>query len=480
MSSTMGRYTVLKRLSIGGMAEVFLAAVDGPGGFRKLVTIKRLLPDLQEDEELVRMFIEEARISAALSHANIAQVFELGRHAGDFFLAMEFVAGEDLARLARTTAKLGIAIPIGLTCMVMRDAANALHYAHTFIDPTGTSAPIIHRDVTPKNIMVTYSGAVKVIDFGIAKMKYEGHARHVTTIKGSSGYMSPEQVEGIDLDTRSDIFSLAVVMHELLTGTRLFKPDQRGFAAPDAARLVPPRALNPAIPEALSETVMRALAFDRSARIATGKELARAIEAAAPELFDAERTANVMQVLFANRIDATRTLLACSTDARADLDADLAQFEPSDPTDVHTARVGEAPAQAQGPRPRVLAVDDSPSSLQLLKVQLESEGFEVTGAETPALAFAALASARPDAIILDVIMPDIDGFELCRQMRQRADLTTTPILFLSAACSLEERIHGLEVGGDDFIRKPYTASEVALRVRSHLARVAMLRERTTP
>jgi serine/threonine-protein kinase len=438
------------------------------------------------------MFLEEARISAGLSHANIAQVFDLRCEDDELYLAMEYIAGEDASQILRMTAKRQAFVPIGLTAMVVRDSCSALHYAHNFVDPLGEHAPVIHRDIAPKNVMVTYSGAVKVVDFGIAKMMRASQLASTTSVKGSSGYMSPEQIEGKPVDARSDIFSLGVLMHELLAGRRLFVADEHGFAPPDPSRIVPPHQLNPAVPEAMSAIVMRALEFEPSRRFASAKEMGRAVEEATPEIYDEERTASFMRTLFASRIEMVRMLLRSATSHPEALRAVAAKLDEGSgpyPTVNATApatTVLEAPPVVTSPeatplpsdrRPRILAVDDSVSSLHVLKIQLGRTGIDVIPASTPGEAFDQLARAEPEAIILDVVMPEMTGFEMCRLIRERDAFRNTPILFLSAACSLEERIRGLEVGGDDFIRKPCDAQELALRVRSHLARVAVLGER---
>jgi serine/threonine protein kinase, bacterial len=489
---TIGRYSIVQRLSVGGMAEIFLALATGPGAFRKFVTLKRILPNLREDDAFVQMFLEEARISASLSHANIAQVFDLRSEGDELYLAMEYIAGEDVSQILRMTAKRQAFIPVGLTSMIVRDSCHALHYAHNFVDPLGEHTPVIHRDIAPKNVMVTYSGAVKVVDFGIAKMRRAHQLAATTSVKGSSGYMSPEQLEGRSVDARSDIFSLGVLMHELLAGRRLFvteRPD--GEPEIDPSRIIPPHVLNPAVPEALSAVVMRALEIDPARRFTSAREMGRAIEEATPDLFDEERAAAFMRTLFASRIEMVRMLLRSATEHPEALRAVVAKLdehgrgEPpqSTPAAVGGGAAGSSPAGgAAGTRDvverraRILAVDDSLSSLQVLKIQLGRVGLDVVTASTPAEAFAELTRAAPEAIILDVVMPEMTGYELCRLIRERDRFRQTPILFLSAACSLEERIRGLEVGGDDFIRKPCDPQELALRVRSHLARVAVLGE----
>jgi serine/threonine protein kinase len=378
-------------------------------------------------------------------------------------------------------------VPIGFTAMVVRDTCNALHYAHNFVDPLGEHSPVIHRDVAPKNVMVTYSGAVKVVDFGIAKMLRASEIASTTSVKGSSGYMSPEQIGGRLVDARSDIFSLGVMMHELLTGRRLFLSDDLGFAEPDPGKITPPHLLNGAVPEALSEVVMRALAFEPARRFSSAKEMGRCVEDAAPEMFDEERAATFMRSLFASRIEMVRMLLRSATahpDALRAMAAKLEEHVPGPrsnptapmPTELESGPVMVIPENTPLPsahRPRILAVDDSVSSLHVLKIQLGRVGLDVVPASTPDEAFHQLTSAEPEVIILDVVMPEMTGFEMCSLIRERDAFRHTPILFLSAACSLEERIRGLEVGGDDFIRKPCDPQELALRVRSHLARVAV-------
>ena len=470
--STIGRYRVLRRLSVGGMAEVFLAMVEGPGEFRKFVTLKCILPDYREDEEFVRMFLEEARITAALSHANIAQVFDLRADDDALYLAMEYVEGEDLQRMLRAFAKVRREVPIGLTCMVIRDAANALHHAHSFVDPTtGARAPIIHRDVSPKNIMVAYSGSVKLLDFGIAKMKVETQVVRSTSVKGSRGYMSPEQIEG-SVDARSDLFSLGAVMYEMLTGTPAFATTRGKLEMPQVGQLRPPHVLRPAVGEALSTVVMQALELEPARRFESGKDMARAIETAAPELFDQERTAAVMHEMFAEGIAKVRSL-AHSDDDDPDTVQELERGSETEQTTPIATDLWNQPADHS---PTVLVVDDSHASLEVLKAQLGRAGFNVVGASTGRDAIASLDRFKPDAIILDVVMPELTGYDVCRLIREREPHRETPILFVSAACSLEERIRGLEAGGDDFIRKPYSAAELALRVRSHLARVAVMHE----
>ncbi|WP_224362021.1 serine/threonine protein kinase [Hyalangium versicolor] len=354
----ISKYQILTRLSVGGMAELFLAFTSGPGGFRKFVALKQILPDVKTDE-FVKMFLDEARITAALAHANIGQVFDLGEEDGELYLAMEFLAGQNLEQLMKAADKRDAPLPAGFAARVIRDVCLGLHYAHHFVDPTGRSVAVVHRDMSPRNVMVTYDGGVKVIDFGIAKAKGRLGRTAVGMVKGTGGYMSPEQVRGHELDGRSDLFSAGVLLYEMLCGQRLFN------AVGDAAMMMqiaegqipPPREVNPAVPEALEAVVMKALTRDKSKRFATGREMAKAIETAlGPELFDEERLAGLMEEYFTDKRQKTRALLeyASRDDARISEAAGALQDEPSD--NVPTAQVKRTPkprsAPNGGPTPR--------------------------------------------------------------------------------------------------------------------------------
>ncbi|WP_224248679.1 serine/threonine-protein kinase [Hyalangium gracile] len=349
----ISKYQILTRLSVGGMAELFLAFTSGPGGFRKFVALKQILPDVKTDE-FVKMFLDEARITAAFSHANIGQVFDLGEEDGELYLAMEFLAGQNLEQLMKAADKRDQPVPPGFAARVIRDVCLGLHYAHHFVDPTGRSVAVVHRDMSPRNVMVTYDGGVKVIDFGIAKAKGRLGRTAVGMVKGTGGYMSPEQVRGHELDGRSDLFSAGVLLHEMLCGQRLFN------APGDAAMMMqiaegeipPPRSINPAVPAALEAVVMKALTRDKAKRFATGREFAKAIEAAmGSELFDEERMAGLMEEYFAEKRQKTRALLeyASRDDARISEAAGALQDEPSD--HVPTAQVKRTPKPRSVPTP---------------------------------------------------------------------------------------------------------------------------------
>lgn len=319
----LGKYEVLCRLSTGGMSELFLAYHKGVAGFRKLVVLKQILPDIKADEEIVRMFIDEAQITAQFAHPNIAQVYDLDETDGELFLAMEFIPGATLIEVARACRDANEAIPTGFSLAAVRDTALALHYAHNFKDPAGRARQVIHRDVAEKNIMVTYDGTTKLLDFGIAKVAGRASRTAVGKVKGTSGYMSPEQIMGLDLDPRTDVFSLGVVLHECLTGMRLFygRDAEEGMAAALNSAPQPPSRLNPQVSSALDGITLKALARERQQRFGSALEFARALEkTAGSQIWHPEQSAEFIQRHFADRREQTRKLLDGATfDATGEL-----------------------------------------------------------------------------------------------------------------------------------------------------------------
>ena len=222
---TFGKYLLLDRISMGGMAEVFKAKSFGVEGFEKIIAIKRILPSMVEDGDFVAMFIDEAKIAGQLSHANICQIFELGKIGDAHFIAMEYIWGKDLLQISNRFRKLKQPMPIPLCCYVAAKVCEGLDYAHRKRDGQGRPLAIIHRDVSPQNVLVSYEGEVKLIDFGIAKAAVRSSRTQHGILKGKFGYMSPEQVRGLPLDRRSDLFAIGTLLWECLCGERLFAGD---------------------------------------------------------------------------------------------------------------------------------------------------------------------------------------------------------------------------------------------------------------
>jgi serine/threonine protein kinase len=275
-----GKYLLLERISVGGMAEVFKAKSFGVKGFEKIIAIKRILPHLAEDAHFVEMFVSEAKVAVQLSHPGIGQIYDLGKVDEDHYIAMEYISGKDLLALHNHLRRIRTLLPVELTAYVGAQIARALDYAHEKRDAHGEPMHIVHRDVSPQNVLVSYDGAVKVIDFGVAKARVsKAPETQAGTLKGKFGYMSPEQIEGAEIDHRSDIFAIGTVIHELLTSKRLFLGENE-FATLEQVRQanVPPAGeRNPDVDDALDAILARALARDREERYQRAGDLADAL-----------------------------------------------------------------------------------------------------------------------------------------------------------------------------------------------------------
>ena len=279
-SPWLGRYRLRSRLTRGGMAELFLAVQAGPAGYEKEVVIKRVLPYLARDERFVSMFLDEARLAARLSHPNIVQVLDFGEVEGTYFLCLERLVGLDLAAILRASRQKARPVPAPVAATILSAACEALHYAHTLADAEGRGYGIIHRDVSPSNVFVTSHGAVKVLDFGIAKAHLQSSQTEPGQLKGKFKYMSPEQLLGEPLDARSDVFSLGVVLYELLTGARPLDRTDLPRAILDAEEARPlAEPLPPEIPPLLADPLRRALHPQREERLQSASELRQALDA---------------------------------------------------------------------------------------------------------------------------------------------------------------------------------------------------------
>jgi eukaryotic-like serine/threonine-protein kinase len=259
---TYGDYQLLKKLATGGMAQIFLARQQGMEGFEKFLVVKRILPHLAENDDFIKMFLDEARIAARLNHPNIVQIFNLGAQDDSYFIAMEFIHGEDVRRVWKRADSKSKPIPVPLVARIIMDACGGLDYAHKKVDSQGKPLNIVHRDISPQNILVTFEGGVKVVDFGIAKAADQATVTKSGVLKGKYSYMSPEQASGQKIDRRSDIFALGVVLYELTTGTRLFKRanDIQTLNAVTECVVVPPSEVNDRLPKDFDPIVMKALA----------------------------------------------------------------------------------------------------------------------------------------------------------------------------------------------------------------------------
>ena len=263
-----GDYTLLDRIALGGMAEVWRARRRGVEGFQKTVAIKKILAHLTDSKDFVAMLIDEAKLAAQLNHHNIIQIYDLGKVGSDFFIAMEYVEGKDLRSILNAAKDKDQPLPIGLTLLIVDAVARALDYAHRKRDFEDRELELVHRDVSPQNVLISYEGEIKLCDFGIVKAVSKASTTQMGALKGKLQYMSPEQAWGRSVDARSDIFSLGSVFFELLTGAKLFTGDSE-ISVLDAVRecqVKSPREIVPAVPREVESIVLKALAKNPEVR----------------------------------------------------------------------------------------------------------------------------------------------------------------------------------------------------------------------
>lgn len=278
-----GRYIIIDPIAVGGMAEIYRArlamAKDAKeGGPDRVIIIKKVIANLSQNSEFTQMFEEEIKITVGLTHPNIIQIYDYGRVEEQYFMAMEYVEGKNLRQFVKRLADMKSMFSIDMSCHIISQVCHALSYAHAYKDRmTGKPLGIVHRDISPQNVMISYDGAVKLFDFGIAKAKSASEATRAGVIKGKPSYLSPEQINGEELDGRCDIFALGIVLWELLTAKRLFAADtdMGVLRLIQSAKIEPPSTFNPAVPQALDAIVLKSLTRDKNKRYQHAEEFQR-------------------------------------------------------------------------------------------------------------------------------------------------------------------------------------------------------------
>jgi len=274
-----GHYFILEKIAQGGMAEIFKGLTYDFSGLKKFIVIKRILPHIAANRNFIKMLIDEAKIAVKLNHGNIAQTYDLGKVADDYFIVMEFVDGRTLSQIFKKSVELKQPIPLQLGAFVAAEICNGLDYMHRARDETGVPLEIVHRDISPQNVILSYSGNVKIVDFGVAKAAFKLSEMERGVLKGKFAYMSPEQTEGDHVDARSDIFATGTVLWELLTSRRLFKKKTNAetLDAVQKMAIYPPSAYRNEIPSELDEIVMRSLERDPERRYTSATDMGLAL-----------------------------------------------------------------------------------------------------------------------------------------------------------------------------------------------------------
>ncbi|MGZ3448976.1 MAG: serine/threonine-protein kinase [Polyangiales bacterium] len=309
----LDRYELLCPVAQGGMAEVWIARLRGKHGFEKLVAIKSILPQFAGDHDFQKMFLDEAHIAAGIEHQNVAQILELGEQHGLLYLVMEWIDGDALSILRRTVDKAGATIPLGVTLRILADTCGGLHAAHELSDRSGHNLGVVHRDVSPQNILVTTRGVSKLIDFGIAKARDRvGGDTTSGVLKGKVQYMAPEQALGHPIDRRADVWAIGAILYNLVAGHLPFEAETQLATLHLLTSGTPPPPLPKSVPEPIVEVVRRTLVHDPDQRMATAEDLQRAIEAAMAEARLHASTADVAACLanwVPQRAEARRTAI---------------------------------------------------------------------------------------------------------------------------------------------------------------------------
>lgn len=356
-----GKYSLVAKLATGGMAEIFLARLQGAAGFEKLVCVKRLLPHLAKDQSLVTMFMSEARIAAQISHHNVCSVFELGEIDGKYFIAMEYLEGLPFSCFRRRDMYPGHPDP-GLIAGLGLQACEGLHHAHQLKRPDGTLMEVVHRDVSANNLFATVDGVVKVLDFGIAKVQDASVRTSTGSVKGTYAYMAPEQLRGERLDRRTDVFALGTVLWELFARQHLFKreTDFLTFQAITSDPIPDVCEIRPDIPPELGAVIAQALSRDREERFMTTRALGEALSRSVASIggpWSAAQISDEIVHSFEARLDDQRRLIRTAREGGAyNLDADLG------PSVGHGSELTETPvSHVSGQTPPPISVTPSPA-----------------------------------------------------------------------------------------------------------------------
>jgi hypothetical protein len=304
-----GPYQLLRRIGVGGMAEVFLATRPGIEGFERFVCIKRVLPEHVHDTEFIELLVHEAKLVSRITHPNVAQVHDLGKVEDQYYLAMEWIDGVDVLALLKACEEREVHVPVPAAAFIVHEVARGLHAAHTQTDDEGRPLGIVHRDVTPTNVLISFEGAVKLIDFGVARHVLRSRQTAVGVVKGKYNYLAPEQARGERVDARADVFAAGILLYELLAGEPLYPGRNAAevLAKARAAKIPSLRKIRSEVPPDLERIVLAALARERDQRLPTAQALADELEhfltGHAPG-YGAAQLAQLVRYLFPDRAAA--------------------------------------------------------------------------------------------------------------------------------------------------------------------------------
>lgn len=387
-SLRFGKYTLINRIAVGGMAEIFLARQAGLEGFEKTIVIKRIRPHLSKQPSFVKMFLNEAKLAAQLNHPNVVQIYDLGKIGETYFIAMEYIFGRDMRRIIPKAASMNIPFPMVYALKIASSVCEGLFYAHQRTDIYGNPLNIVHRDITPENIFVSFDGTVKILDFGIAKASTQIEQTRAGEIKGKLSYMSPEQCLGKKLDHRSDIFSLGTVLYEWITGFKLFTGESEVaiLKSISEGKIYAPSYFKADIPEAVEKILMRALEKDRDKRYQSAWEMQFDID---QFLSSYEFTpsnihlSNFIKQLFSDELEAEKKVLMNALPPSDPLPIDDEHVDELDPDPVAEQDATPTPGVTEGD-PDLGRGDRETQSLPTEVLQRDPSGTMLSAEAQPA------------------------------------------------------------------------------------------------
>jgi eukaryotic-like serine/threonine-protein kinase len=349
---TLGRYQLLVPIAQGGTASVWAARMKGPRGFEKIVAVKVMLPEFSEDSEAESMFLDEARLVSRIRNPNVAEVLDLGEQDGALFIVMEWIDGEQLNVVMREARSQG-GVPLPIAVRIVRQACDGLHAAHDLVDNDGRPVSLVHRDVSPQNLLAGYDGTVKVIDFGVAKATSNSQRTNVGQLKGKVAYMAPEQAYGDTVDRRTDVFALGIVLYQLVTGKHPLRGDNEYATLGrirDKRPVDPPSVHHSSVPNEVEQVILKALAKDRDQRFATMQDMSQALDAAFPtnDAPSRDKIAEYMARLLGHRGEKKRLAIreairTANENKRTPTMVPAAFEQPRDPDEVRSASSRQLP-----------------------------------------------------------------------------------------------------------------------------------------
>jgi serine/threonine protein kinase len=481
VGDVVGGYELVERIAVGGMAEVYIGRKSAG---TPPVVVKRMLPQLEVSTDHVAMFVDEAHLGTILRHDNIVRVLDAGTDKGSHFMVLEYIDGPDLGQILKTARDAGAPLPIHIGAWVIARAADGLHHAHRATDPVkGASLGLVHRDVSPNNILVSRDGAVKVADFGVAKSGAQLHETKSGVVKGKVGYMSPEQINGGDVDARSDVLSLGVCLWETLTHRRMYaKLSEVEVMKKVCFESPPPPSLdNPAVPRELDAICMKALARSKRDRFQTAAELASALDSWGAK-GRAELSAWMSERFHPRSIVAdAATGWQFKSPQSPQLDQSALDEDPTRKLNQHGKLKPLKPGAATTGRKRdlVLYVEDELDNWQVAELRLK-RNYDLIHAPDDKTACEILRTRGSElaAILMDIQLKgsELDGIALTKLVRgkltnvpehaRNVPTLTIPVFFVTAYAARYTETELLSYGADKLVTKPVDFAQLTLALTS--------------